>query len=111
MSAAKRTPGPWAWQRMGEWCLVGQQGMRPIVLTADRNLRGLTSLMDGMLCPLDPAHPDAMLIASAPEKQAKIDALADALEELLIAYRFTAEHRQADVDVAVAALCAAGRLP
>jgi len=63
---SQHTPGPWAWQKFGkEWCLTGQHSMRPIVLA----VRGgrLTSLVDGLLRPLDPFHPDAQLIASAPD--------------------------------------------
>lgn len=65
--STESTPGPWAWQRFGkEWCLVGQWGMRPIVLSVMRKV-GLTSLVDGLLVPLNPEHPDARLIAAAPD--------------------------------------------
>lgn len=62
----QQTKGPWAWQKFGsEWCLTGQHGMRPIVLATRKN--NPTSLVNGLLVPLDPNHPDARLIAAAPE--------------------------------------------
>ncbi len=62
----KFTKGPWAWQRFGkEYCLTAQHGMRAIVLATRKG--GPTSLVDGLLVPLDPNHPDARLIAAAPD--------------------------------------------
>ena len=62
----KHTPGPWAWQKFGkEYCLTAQYGMRAIVLATRKN--GPTSLVGGLLVPLIPDHPDARLIAAAPE--------------------------------------------
>ena len=62
--------GPWGWQEFGKgnWCLTGQYGMRPIVLAAARaRTNGLTSLMNGLLKPFIPDHPNSKLIAAAPE--------------------------------------------
>lgn len=65
---ASHTPGPLAWQKMGSrWCLTGQYGMRPIILSA--NPKGELMLRDAAkdrLIPFDPSHPDARLLASAP---------------------------------------------
>lgn len=68
MSESQHTPGPWAWQRLGELCLVGQHGRRPIVLTTlQRNAQLCVRDERGVLKPLDPDHPDARLIAAAPD--------------------------------------------
>lgn len=77
MSDAKQTPGPWAWQKFGaEWCLTGQHGMRPIVLSVSgRSKAALTSLVEGRLVPLDPQHPDARLIAAAPDLLQALEAM------------------------------------
>ena len=65
------TKGPWAWQKFGtKWCLTGQYGMRPIVLATRKG--GPTSLVDGLLKPLDPAHPDAAFIALSREAVPKL---------------------------------------
>jgi hypothetical protein len=70
------TPGPWAWQLFGkEYCLTGQHGMRPIVLATRKN--GATSLVNGLLVPLDPNHPDAKLIAAAPKMFALLTSATD----------------------------------
>jgi hypothetical protein len=69
VSAPKLTPGPWGWQKFGsEWCLVGQHSMRPIVLSVmvyGPGKGSLTSLVDGLLRPFDPTHPDARVIGAA----------------------------------------------
>jgi len=56
------TKGPLAWQKFGnEWCLTGQYGMRPIVLSVNRR-KGTLQLRDSerdLLIPFDPNHPDA----------------------------------------------------
>ncbi len=76
--AAQHTPGPLAWQKFGdEWCLTGQYGMRPIVLSVgklDGKVRRLQLLDNdsGLLIPFDPKHPDALLIAAAPELHALV---------------------------------------
>lgn len=67
MSDQKHTPGPWGWQDMGGLRLVGQHGMRPIILDAGRDkLRGRDQEHD-LMVPLDPESPDARLISKAPE--------------------------------------------
>ncbi len=75
MKETQHTKGPLAWQKFGEhYCLTGQYGMRPIALSA----RGGISVRDarGLLVPLTPDHPDAMLYAAAPD-------LLEALSNLL----------------------------
>jgi hypothetical protein len=70
------TPGPWAWQQMGDMKLVGQHGRRPIVLdcVGRRKTLGPPALADfrvrnaerDLMVPFDKDHPDARLIAAAP---------------------------------------------
>lgn len=61
------TKGSWAWQKFGkEYCLTGQYGHRPIILSATPKGQ-LRTLDKGLLVPLSPEHPDADLIASAPD--------------------------------------------
>jgi hypothetical protein len=80
---SKKTPGPWAWRKMGEWVLVGEHGMRPIVLSTrlhgPMKERGFTSLDTErcLLVPFDPNHPNSLLLAAAPD-------LYDALREAQI---------------------------
>lgn len=68
MAETIRTAAPWGWQKMGEWMLVGQHSMRPIVLSArlqgPMKERGFTSLVGGLLVPFDPQHPDAKVIGA-----------------------------------------------
>lgn len=65
--AGKATPGPVAWQKFGkEYCLTGQYGMRPIILSSSRKM-GLCvrdPKLD-LLNPLTPDHPDAVFYAHA----------------------------------------------
>jgi hypothetical protein len=59
----KHTRGPLAWQRFGnEWCLTGQYGMRPIVLSVGMKPCGLRNLTNGLLVKFDPEHPDSRRI-------------------------------------------------
>lgn len=68
----EHTPTPWDWQKFGnEWFLVGQHGMRPIVLSYSKRT-GLTSLVDGLLKPFDPEHPDAQFIVRACNSHAEL---------------------------------------
>lgn len=66
MTAAKGpTKGPVAWQKFGnEYCLTVQHGSRRVILSASPR-GGMTCLVDGMLKPLDPNHPDMELIVEA----------------------------------------------
>jgi hypothetical protein len=60
---ARHTKGPLAWQRFGlEWCLTGQYGHRPIVLSVGGKPRTLKNLTDGLLVKFDPSHPDSRRI-------------------------------------------------
>lgn len=62
---AKHTPGPWRW--MTAETLVGDHGRRPVVLTTTP-LGGLaTGGNDGLLGRLSAEHPNARLIAAAPD--------------------------------------------
>lgn len=54
--------------------------MRPIILAVRKG--ALTSLVNGLLVPLDPKHPDAQLIAAAPETKRQRDALLVALKQV-----------------------------
>lgn len=86
------TPGPWVWGRMGYgWTLIGNHGMRPIVLGA-RGVRKspgppppadlvVRDAARDLLVPFDPDHPDAQLIAAAPTLLAALRALAAEPEE------------------------------
>ena len=64
------TPGPWGWMDMGGIKLVGQHGHRPIVMDFVREgMQGATLRLrkDGIMREFDANHPDARLIAAAPE--------------------------------------------
>lgn len=87
MSESKHTPGPWEWQQMGDWKLVGQHGMRPIVLdvTGVRKSSGpppagvfrvRDAAFDRMIA-FDPNHPDARLLKAAPDLFAALKELLD----------------------------------
>jgi hypothetical protein len=73
MSAPKHTPGPWRW--LGGYALIGDHGKRPCILAplrsraepgnyklGFRNDRGTLEAVDAF-----DDHPDARLIAAAPE--------------------------------------------
>lgn len=57
------TPGPWRW--MGPNVLVGDHGHRPVVLTSRGPITTRTE--GGRLGDLLPEHPNARLIAAAPD--------------------------------------------
>ena len=69
----KFTKGKWAWQKFGDkYCLVAQHGMREVILSSNINEEKslqpyLTMNKDGILKPIDPNHPNAKLIAAAPD--------------------------------------------
>jgi|SRR4051794_37174610 hypothetical protein len=74
----KHTPGPLDWQRFGkEWCLTGQYGTRPIVLSVSgRGSLMLRNAERDLLVPFSPDHPDARLLRAGPDL---LSALRDAL--------------------------------
>lgn len=79
---AKITKGEWAWQKFGDkYNLTAQHGMREIILSAsineDKSLQPYLSMNeDGILKPINPNHPNAKLIAAAPDLlEACIEAL------------------------------------
>jgi hypothetical protein len=72
MSNTKHTAGPWAWQKFGRhYCLTAQHGMREIIIGSlavempQETYPAMNS--DGRLQPVSPEHPNATLIAAAPE--------------------------------------------
>lgn len=91
----KHTKEPWDWQKFGRnWCLTGQWGMRPIILSCNTHgpeaKRGLTVLENGLLVPFRPDHPDMQRIVDCVNALAGyenpaavrecIEALTDSLE-------------------------------
>jgi len=80
----KRAPGPWAWRKFGSiWCLVADHGARRIVLDAEVKGKNEIPILqtrdftDGSaMVELTPEHPNARLIAAAPD-------LLEAVEHLL----------------------------
>lgn len=73
----KHTPGPWAFRIFGsELYLVADHGPRAVILGASRGMKlGLvTRGEDGILTTLKADHPDAVLIAAAPEMLAALKA-------------------------------------
>lgn len=65
------TPGPWAWQKFGDYyCLTAQHGMREIIIGALKTRPGIpfAAMNTGhRLEAVHPEHPNAKLIAAAPE--------------------------------------------
>lgn len=65
----KPHPGPWVWSKFGNrWCLCGDYGMRPIILSTDH--RGMFKLRNpehDLLVPFDPEDGDARLLAASPK--------------------------------------------
>lgn len=69
----EHTKAPWAWQNFGEeTCLTAQHGLREIIIGAnvDRNKVGIAYASmnnNGRLERINPEHPNAKLIAAAPD--------------------------------------------
>lgn len=92
----KHTPGKWAWQLMGDtYNLTAQHGMREIILGGiEHGSMGYPVLGmcndKGILRDVDPNHPNAKLIAAAPDlfaaciKQAALMDEAGMIDEDLI---------------------------
>ena len=71
---AKHTPGPWAWRKVGkDYVLWGDHGHRPIVLDG-KSLR-VRNFDRCVMVPLEDDHPDARLIAAAPDLLAALERL------------------------------------
>jgi len=85
----KHTKGKWAWQRFGDhYHLAAQHGMREIIISANivnqHSLKPCVTMnIDGILKPINPDHPNAKLIAKAPEM---LQALKDCLFKLDMAH-------------------------
>ena len=66
------TAAPWGWQRFGDtYSLTAQHGMREIIIGGIKHgqmgypVVGMN--LDGILQDVDPSHPNAKLIAAAPD--------------------------------------------
>lgn len=75
------TPGPWAWRRFGDtYTLHADHGKRDTIIGAiphgQMNYPVVAMSIEGRLQDIDPEHPNARLIASAPD-------LLEALEDVL----------------------------
>ena len=69
------TEGPWAFRCGHLWA---EHGCRPVVLQPDGihfRVGKRTDKMGGVMVPLTPEHPDARLIAAAPELLAEVEML------------------------------------
>lgn len=86
--AAAATPGPWAWQKIGgHYHLVGQHGMRPIILSASSRNRTpyLTNrhTATDLLSELTPEHPDSQFTAAARTDVDRLVAMVEAARKAL----------------------------
>lgn len=71
MSEIKYTPGPWAWRRFGDtYTLHADHGRRDTIIGAiphgQMKYPVVAMSIDGRLTDVDPEHPNAKLIVSAP---------------------------------------------
>lgn len=59
----KRTKGPWRW--LSKETLVADHGRRPVVLSANEDGQLVQRNEDGLLRPIDLAHPDIRALAGS----------------------------------------------
>jgi hypothetical protein len=86
----KHTQGPWQWQKFGEFrFLAAQHGMREIIIGSIKPVGYETGVpamnKNGILEPIDPNHPNAKLIAAAPEL---LNALIEAVKTIRLWHGF-----------------------
>jgi len=114
VSGATHTPGPWRW--LSHSVLAGDHGTRPVVLATRTNRDGSTANLDqrnerGVLVAFDPASPDGMLLAAAPDLASACDAMLSALTDTGQATLHEVGPVAEAVAMARAALAKAGRQP
>jgi len=80
------TKGPWAWQQFGHYhLLAAQHGMREIII-GSRAVKGPQETYPamnkgGILAAITPDHPNARLIAAAPDLLSILKRLIDAIDD------------------------------
>lgn len=82
MEAKTHTAGPWKWQLFGDtYMLTAQHGRREIIVGAIQHgvmkYPVVAMASDGVLQDVDPIHPNAKLIAAAPELLEALEGLTD----------------------------------
>lgn len=82
-SKSEITKGPWAWRRFGDtYTLHAEHGRRDTILGAiphgEMKYPVVAMSIDGRLTDIDPEHPNAKLIAAAPD-------LLNAISSIMIA--------------------------
>lgn len=83
----EHTPGPWAWQLFGDtYSLTAQHGRREQIISAiphgQMKYPVVAMASDGRLQDVDPKHPNARLIASAPDLLDRMEIVQGVLKAL-----------------------------
>jgi hypothetical protein len=96
---AQHTPGPWAWQLFGDtYSLTAQHGRREQIISAiphgEMKYPVVAMNKDGRLCDVDPLHPNARLIASAPALLNELRKSLSILQSLQLSARLTGLERE-----------------